>query len=120
MRGDSIDLSPGSLCLGEVDGTGFESLVLYSQALGPWEYWAASLSLSFLIYKKFAPEEEPVFTMCLPHPGASVNRACPPFFFQPRRIFPKSPCKEGSRLVMTVRTDSPIIVSREVITFAVV
>ena len=101
MRGGSIELSPGSLCLGEVDGAGFEPLVLNSQALGPWAAWAAPLSLSFPISKKVAPEKEPVFATCLPHPGASVNRACPRFFFQPRRIFPKSPCKEGSRLVMT-------------------
>lgn len=120
MKGGSVDLSPGSLCLGEVDGTGFESLVFYSQALETWASWAASLSLSFLVYKKVAPEEGPVFTVYLPHPGASVSGACPAFFSQPGRIFPKSPCKDGFRPVMTVRTDLPVIVSREVITFVVV
>lgn len=64
MKGGSVDLSPGSLCLGEVDGTGFESLVFYSQALETWASWAASLSLSFLVYKRRLFTEK-LFIECL-------------------------------------------------------
>lgn len=86
----------------------------------PWKPGRLGRPLySFLVYKKVAPEEEPVFAVCVPHPGASVSGACPAFFSQPGRIFPKSPCKDGFRPVMTVRTDLPVIVSREVITFVV-
>lgn len=44
--------------MGEMDGTGFESLALHSLAMGPRACWATPLSLSCLICEqgKVAPK----------------------------------------------------------------